>query len=104
MQTRISVLACWKDQNSVRGRTDGDKGEFPSESEPNGTCSDQSHDSHDNTKGSLDRNPSNSMDHKPSQSNTAKPADLLGVLTQSGCYSSSLQKEKRSASTLSTPG
>jgi len=56
MQARRRVLARWKD-GSGRGPTDGNKGEFPSESETYGTCPDQSHNGHDDAKGSLDRNP-----------------------------------------------
>jgi len=83
MQARIGALACWKDGSSqCGGRTDGDKGEFPSEGEANDTGSNQSYDSRDDPEGVLGRTPSNSVRHIRSQGNTSKPADFLRVFTQ----------------------
>jgi hypothetical protein len=91
MQARIRILAFWKDRFSARARTDGDKGKFPSESESNDTCSDQSDDSRDDTRSLLGSNSSNSAGHRPSQCNTGKSADLLRVFTQVRCHGSGLQ-------------
>ena len=85
------MLARWKNGFRVR-RTDGDKGELPSESEPYSTCSDQSYDCHDDAKGSSDRDPSNGASHKPPQRNTGKPTDLLRIFTQPSCHCPSLYK------------
>ena len=93
MQARIGVSACWKGGSSAGGRTDGDKGEFPSERESNDTGSNQGYDSRDNPEGLLGRTPSNSGSHVRSQGNTSKPADLLRVFTQTSRYGASLQKK-----------
>ena len=83
MQARIRMLAfVLKDGFSARGRTDGDKGEFPSDRESNDTCSEQSYNGRDNARGSSVSNSSNSTNHIRSECNTSKPADLLRVLTQ----------------------
>jgi len=76
----------------VLERTNCDEGEFPSDSEANDTCSDQSYDSGNNTRGSSGSYSSSSADHERSKCNTSKPADLLRVFTQASCYGSGLQR------------
>jgi hypothetical protein len=92
MQARIWVLAFLERRIQDRERTNGDEGEFPSDRESNDTCSDQSYDSGNNARGSLDSNYSNSVNHIRSKSDTSKPADLLWVFTQASCYGSGLQR------------
>ena len=89
---RMRMLTFWKDGFSARERTDGDKGEFPSDGESNDTPSDQTYDSHDNARGSLGSHSASSADHKPSQCNTGNPTDLLRVFTKVRCHSSGLQR------------